>query len=137
MLIMQSNKRRGNKIAKILVFRFCDTLQKQKKKIYCGTRLQAGQVRNCCVIPGTVKAVFQRVQTSCGVQKAFCSVSTRVFFQGVHLWGCEAEHSPAYSDTVKNEWSCTSTSPMPSWQAQGQLYCYLQFTTRTTLVIYR
>lgn len=76
---------------------------RNKKRYIVGTRLQAGQVRNCCVIPGTVKAVFQRVQTSSGVWKSFCSVSTRVLFQGVQLWGFEAELSLAYSDTVKNE----------------------------------
>lgn len=123
MLIIQSIKQTDNKMFKILVFRFCNTLQKQKK-IHCGTKVQAGQLRNCGVICGTVKSVLQRVQTSFGAQKTFVQWVLGSFFLG-----CEADHSPASSDKVKNEWRCPSTPHMPLWQAQGQLYLYLQFTT--------
>jgi hypothetical protein len=41
---------------------------------------------------------------------------------GVKWPGREVDHSPPSNAEVKNEWSYTSTPPIPTWCAQGQLY---------------
>jgi hypothetical protein len=57
-------------------------------------------------------SLLQNVQTCSGAHPASYSLGTGVLLLGINQPQHEANHSPPSSLEVKNEWSCTSASPI-------------------------
>lgn len=60
-----------------------------------------------------------KIQTGSGTHPFFCSVGTGAVL-GVKWLGSEFSHLPASGSKVKDEWSCTATSPVCVLYVCGQ-----------------
>lgn len=89
------------------------------------TRLHAGQLRNCDVIPSWSKRSFSSPKSLewLSVPPSLLYSGFQMHFLGVQWLGCETDHSPPSNLKAGNEWGYTSTSPYAFMVCTGTTSC--------------